>query len=406
MRHFLLKGFAGILLLAAIGCGGEGGEQASTPTPPPPAPTPKASPQQLPTLAPGGKGPDFQSPMVPETPAKPPGLIASTPTEQRTKEVKIGRANPFFSLQLPPVLKVETGENQPPVKPSQLGGAQVPSLPELPTIGLSLLPSLAAQKVPNLPDLPGQIGPSLPPRGGATTATQPQRGGAVARRPNLPGGRGALPTRQQPLSPSQPKVLAAQKVPNLPDLPGQIGPSLPPRGGATTATQPQRGGAVARRPNLPEGTVARRRQGVQVPTLPSREVPKLPDLPVAIGPSLPPELPAASPPPPQQEQKPTAAPEPPPLPPVPQPDVARAVEVSGLVQVGNETQIIVKAPLEPTSRYVKVGQRLANGTVLVKRVEMNEGSEPVVILEENGIEVVKMVGEKPVSPEKPTSSNS
>ncbi|MCX8122096.1 MAG: hypothetical protein N3E45_14950 [Oscillatoriaceae bacterium SKW80] len=341
MRHFLLKGFAGILLLAAIGCGGEGGEQASTPTPPPPAPTPKASPQQLPTLAPGGKGPDFQSPMVPETPAKPPGLIASTPTEQRTKEVKIGRANPFFSLQLPPVLKVETGENQPPVKPSQLGGAQVPSLPELPTIGLSLLPSLAAQKVPNLPDLPGQIGPSLPPRGGATTATQPQRGGAVARRPNLP-----------------------------------------------------------------EGTVARRRQGVQVPTLPSREVPKLPDLPVAIGPSLPPELPAASPPPPQQEQKPTAAPEPPPLPPVPQPDVARAVEVSGLVQVGNETQIIVKAPLEPTSRYVKVGQRLANGTVLVKRVEMNEGSEPVVILEENGIEVVKMVGEKPVSPEKPTSSKS
>lgn len=358
MRHFLLKGFAGVLLLlAATGCGGEGGEQASTPTPPP-APTPNASPQAAPA-APGGKGPDFQPPMVPETPAKPPGLIASTPTEQRTKEVKIGRSNPFLSFQLPPVLEVETGENQPPVKPSQLGGAQVPKLPDLPNIGPTLPPVRPA------------------PRGGATTATNSK--------PNL----------------------AAQTVPNLPNLPGQIGPALPPRGGATTATQPQkRGGAVARRPNLPRGAAAIK--GVQVPSLPSREVPKLPDLPVAIGPALPPEPVAPSPQQQQQpqEKQPTAAPEPPPLPPVPQPDVARAVEVSGVVQVGNETQIIVKAPNEPTSRYVKVGQRLANGTVLVKRVEMNEGAEPVVILEENGIEVAKTVGEKPVSPEKPTSSTS
>ncbi len=165
-------------------------------------------------------------------------------------------------------------------------------------------------------------------------------------------------------------------MPKLPDLPGQIGPQIPP--------------------------AAKGGQGIQVPSLPSQGVPKLPDLPVAIGPGLPPEPPA----PPPSEQQPAAAPEPPPLPPVPQPDVARAVEVSGVVQVGHETQIIVKAPNEPTSRYVKVGQRLANGTVLVKRVELNGGSEPVVILEENGIEVAKAVGEKPVAPEKPASATS
>jgi pyruvate/2-oxoglutarate dehydrogenase complex dihydrolipoamide acyltransferase (E2) component len=75
------------------------------------------------------------------------------------------------------------------------------------------------------------------------------------------------------------------------------------------------------------------------------------------------------------------------------------VEISGLIQVGSETQIILKAPNEATSRYVKVGQRLANGQVLVKRVEVNQGAEPVVILEENGIEVEKLVGEKPVTPD-------
>jgi hypothetical protein len=69
-----------------------------------------------------------------------------------------------------------------------------------------------------------------------------------------------------------------------------------------------------------------------------------------------------------------------------------------VVKVGNETQVIVKVPNEPTSRYVKIGQRLSNGQVLVKRVDIKAG-DPVVILEENGVEVAKAVGEKPPSRE-------
>jgi hypothetical protein len=83
------------------------------------------------------------------------------------------------------------------------------------------------------------------------------------------------------------------------------------------------------------------------------------------------------------------------LPPPAQPELAKAVLVTGVVLIGEEPQAIIKVPNEPTSRYVQAGQRLANG-VLIKRIEMNEGYNPAVILEQYGIEVAKMVGEEPV----------
>jgi len=43
-----------------------------------------------------------------------------------------------------------------------------------------------------------------------------------------------------------------------------------------------------------------------------------------------------------------------------------------------------------------VGQQLANGQVLV-RIEINEGGDPIVILEQYGIEVSRAVGEEPVN---------
>ncbi|MBW4465812.1 MAG: hypothetical protein KME07_10295 [Pegethrix bostrychoides GSE-TBD4-15B] len=80
--------------------------------------------------------------------------------------------------------------------------------------------------------------------------------------------------------------------------------------------------------------------------------------------------------------------------PVPRPDpvLAKAVEVTGVVQIGNQAFAIVNAPNEPTSRYVQEGQRLAGGQVLVRRIDFNR-AEPVVILEQSGVEVVRAVGE-------------
>ncbi|MBD2493862.1 hypothetical protein [Nostoc sp. FACHB-280] len=84
------------------------------------------------------------------------------------------------------------------------------------------------------------------------------------------------------------------------------------------------------------------------------------------------------------------------LPSTPQPDLAKAVVVTGVVLIGREPQAIIKIPNEPSSRYVQAGQRLANG-LLIKRIEMNQGSNPIVILEQYGIEVARMVGEAPAN---------
>ena len=81
------------------------------------------------------------------------------------------------------------------------------------------------------------------------------------------------------------------------------------------------------------------------------------------------------------------------LPELPEPTVvASQVQVTGVASVNGEAYAIVKAPNEPTSRYVKVGDRIANGTVLVKRIENPAGSAPVVVLEERGQEIALPVG--------------
>ncbi|TVP66453.1 MAG: hypothetical protein EA343_01415 [Nodularia sp. (in: Bacteria)] len=84
------------------------------------------------------------------------------------------------------------------------------------------------------------------------------------------------------------------------------------------------------------------------------------------------------------------------LPPPAKPELAEGVMVSGVVLIGQKPQAIIKVPNESTSRYVQVGQQLSGG-LLIKRIEMNEGSNPIVILEQYGIEVARMVGEEPVN---------
>lgn len=80
------------------------------------------------------------------------------------------------------------------------------------------------------------------------------------------------------------------------------------------------------------------------------------------------------------------------LPLVPQPTVADGVKVTGVIEVGGVPHAIVQAPAQE-SRYVKAGDYLANGKVLVKRIEMGNGTDPIVILEQAGVEVAKRVGE-------------
>ncbi|WP_017299935.1 hypothetical protein [Nodosilinea nodulosa] len=78
-----------------------------------------------------------------------------------------------------------------------------------------------------------------------------------------------------------------------------------------------------------------------------------------------------------------------PLPSLPQPTLAEAVVVTGVMTIGNENFAVVQTSMG--SQYVKVGQRVANGQVLIKRIDIR-GSEPSVVLEQNGIEVTRSVG--------------
>jgi hypothetical protein len=70
--------------------------------------------------------------------------------------------------------------------------------------------------------------------------------------------------------------------------------------------------------------------------------------------------------------------------------MAEAIEISGAVQVQGKWHIIVKESSEATSRHVTVGDYLANGQVVVKRIL--GGSNPIVVLQQNGVEVTRSIG--------------
>lgn len=80
------------------------------------------------------------------------------------------------------------------------------------------------------------------------------------------------------------------------------------------------------------------------------------------------------------------------LPPLPQPDLAKKVQVTGIALVGGVPRAIVQAPNETTSRSVGPGDTLSNGQILVKRIDLSNPAEPFVVLEQVGAEVVLGVG--------------
>ena len=83
---------------------------------------------------------------------------------------------------------------------------------------------------------------------------------------------------------------------------------------------------------------------------------------------------------------------------------ALAVEISGVIEVGGRTQVIVKLPTESFSRYIEVGERVADGKVLIKRVEGQNSLSPTVVLEEVGVEVARKIGDKSSAPEAPAAA--
>lgn len=75
--------------------------------------------------------------------------------------------------------------------------------------------------------------------------------------------------------------------------------------------------------------------------------------------------------------------------------LADAIEVSGVIEAGGTVSAIVQVPGEPTSRYVNVGDYLAGGSVLVKRIDTT--GDPIVILEQGGVEIIRSVGSSAIA---------
>ena len=86
------------------------------------------------------------------------------------------------------------------------------------------------------------------------------------------------------------------------------------------------------------------------------------------------------------------------------PILAQSVGISGVIEVGGKTQVIVRLPNESFSRYVEVGDRIYDGKIIVKRVEGEQTLSPIVILEEAGTEVARKVGDLAGAPVKSAST--
>ena len=441
MHKLLYFATIGLLAFSIGGCGGEGSDTASpSPSPSTPSPSPAASASPTPAAQ------TFQSPIVA---AQPPGLIRSTNPEERARQVQTGigdtkNRNPTQSLPPVPIGPLTANPSQvDPFGPLPPIALQIPSGAANAGAGLTLallkLPQREVAELPRLPEVaPPQIGAPAPgtdltffPGGtGALVGSSPQvprlnapqvssagTGVQLGSPPQIPGLNapqlGRLPTSPPGLEPIAALPIG---VPDLPELPVD---NRPPqwrdpnaRVRRGTATRPPGTRPIAARPQAaPTGTrpIAARPQAAPNPGT-RRPAPPRPPQPIAARPiGVPdlPELPVDNRPPQWRDPNP---PPPPPIPVIPPPppppstDLATGTEVSGVVKVGNETQVIVKVPNEPTSRYVKIGQRLSNGQVLVKRVDLKEGADPIVILEQNGVEVAKAVGEKPPTPQQPASA--
>jgi len=382
MRKIWLVVALGLLTIWTGGCGSQ--EQGSEPTTE--TPSAESSPAETETATEGTEQTDeqetaedpqkgaFEEPLVEqqkeETAARA-GLIQSTKPEERLLQLK-GSTNGNATAVAPAGVPNQSVSDPFGVLTPQI----VQRTPDPEEAAESL--NLTAREVPTIPDVP-------------VAAVPPQWTVAAAQAQTTNGNQGqgtASPNLSPRQVPSLPELPVAQRPPQAGTqqaTPGTtpIGPRQPP--GRQAQPSPPQAPSPPKPPQIPNLTVA------QVPTLP--ELPVTEPLPRWRDPNAPPTPPptalAPTTPAPTTPAPTTPAPV---LPPPPSIEIAKAISVTGVMQVGDETRIILKAPTEPTSRYVSVGQRIANGQVLVKRVKFNVGSDPIVIFEQNGVEVAVEVG--------------
>ncbi len=112
-----------------------------------------------------------------------------------------------------------------------------------------------------------------------------------------------------------------------------------------------------------------------LPPIPAAPPVALPPIPVATAPVTIPALPSSLPQ--------TAAPSP--------QDPVSAIQLTGVVHVGNRIGVIVREGEGQTSQHLFVGDHLANGQIRIKSIDLS-ATEPLVILEYKGKEYPRIIG--------------
>ncbi|MBD1997544.1 hypothetical protein H6G00_13055 [Leptolyngbya sp. FACHB-541] len=224
---------------------------------------------------------------------------------------------------------------------------------------------------------------------------QPQAETTVA----VDGTNSVATSQANSTSPDQGAAASPQAlpVPNLipPTTPGDRLPTVTvgrsePFGAIADAPIVRRRVSVATAPSNPAPSVAVAPAPASVPA-PAPQITTVPlpnqPLPILPGNSLPPvAVPGTS-----VAANPSTAPVSPAAP----TSLANGIEVSGVIEAGGTVSAIVQVPGEPTSRYVNAGDYLAGGSVLVKRIDTT--GEPIVILEQGGVEVIRSVGSSAIA---------
>ncbi len=354
-KSWFYLGIVGSLAIGITSCGDGGSKPAATPSASPSAAaSPAASPvaaapaaSPIPSVSPAATTPTTATPS-PTTTTKPvsvdvaAGLIPPTNGDNWTKTVSKGRNDPFALL----------------------------SLRATEVAGINPLSPIATSQ-------PGKT---------AKTGNTPVKSGSNK---SLPGIK------------VRPEIAAIDPTPAKPNIGSKPTARVRPGAGSVDISQIPRSGvdrplpkiAVAVKPKsgIPGVTTTQKpiigmNPGSRLP----RRDPKIAikPLPQPIRPNV---IPGAGP-------APNVAPIP------MEPILAQSVGISGVIEVGGRTQVIVRLPNESFSRYVEVGDRIYDGKVIVKRVEGEQTLSPMVILEEAGREVSRKVGDLAGSPVKAAST--
>ncbi|MCL2923988.1 MAG: hypothetical protein MGF17_04990 [Trichodesmium sp. MAG_R04] len=347
MRKLLLKAVVSILSLWISGCESLPflkNRDSSTTNIPKDSPTPKVEAPESPSPKPTNGV--FPSSDISQKPKTAIDLIRSTNPNERIKSLEQG---------IPTNTTSQAQTSIPTIPNTKDPFSGLPTIPVPSTITngdepiFTQLPEVSSQQVPDVPNLPETFGGLGEPR--------PEPSPEWDRERDVPK------TDNKSPSPKIPNPMEETPIPPTPTI------------------QP----SVLREPDASKP--------LDLPSSSTQQVPSLPELPIQPTPPTQWSGPGFPPPPPPQPLP------PPPPPPPPDTTIANGIEVSGVVQVGSQKQIIVKVPTELTSRYVKIGENLANGKVLVKRVNLNKGALPIVVFEQSGVEIAKEVGSKPKTTE-------